>query len=101
MDLDGVELDLAVDPFAWSGGSLVLDQVNGVGVAGPGVCAHASGASCFRSHLDLLPPVHDGESETCRLYCSVPGPLKSVQQDEIWECTSCIARIRQYACCNG
>ena len=37
------------------------------------------------AHLDLLPPLLDGRGERCRMYCSVPGPLQSVQRAEIWE----------------
>ena len=36
---------LADAPDVWSDGSLVLDQVSGVGIAGCGVYAHASGAA--------------------------------------------------------
>ena len=34
--------------------------------------------------MDLLPPLPDGAGEACRLYCSVPGPLQTVQRAEIW-----------------
>ena len=30
------------------------------------------------AHLDLLPALPDGESETCKLNCSVPGPFQTV-----------------------
>ncbi len=36
------------------------------------------------AHLDLLPPLLDGAGEACRLYCSIPGPLQTVQRAEIW-----------------
>ena len=74
-------------PDVWSDGSLVVDQVSGVGVAGCGVYDHASGSAWFGrkwGHLDLLPPLSDGVREACRLYCSVPGPLQSVQRAELW-----------------
>ena len=32
----------------------------------------------------MLPPLPDGAGEACRLYCSVPGPLQTVQRAEIW-----------------
>ena len=85
--MEGTESDLAANPFIWSDGSLVFDKVSGVGSAGSRVYAHASGAAWFRrrwGHLDLLPPLPDGGSETCRHYCSVPGSLQTVQQSEIW-----------------
>ena len=75
---DGVPL--ADAPDVRSDGSLVLDGLSGVGVAGCGVYAHASGAAWFDRqwrHLDLLPPLLDGAGEDCRLYCSIPGPLQT------------------------
>ena len=74
-------------PDVWSDGSLVVGRDSVVGIAGCGVFAHASGSSWFGrrwGHLDLLPPLSDGVSEACRLYCSVPGPLQSVQRAEFW-----------------
>ena len=32
----------------------------------------------------MLPPLPDGSGEACRLYCSVLGPLQTVQRAEIW-----------------
>ena len=78
--------DIAAGPFVWTDGSLLLDKVSEVGVAGAGVHAHASGESWFkrrRGHLDLLPPWPDGGSETGRFFCSIPGPLQSVLRAEI------------------
>ena len=81
------EVPLAGAPDVWSDGSLVSDWVSGIGVAGCGVYAHASGAAWFGrrwSHLDLHPPLPDCAGEACRLYCSIPGPLQTVQRAEIW-----------------
>ena len=81
------DVPLADAPDVWSDGSLVLDGFSGIGVAGCGVYAHASGAAWFGrrwGHLDLLPPLPDGAGEACRLYCSIPGPLQTVQRAEIW-----------------
>ena len=85
--LGGRDFDVGDSPFVWSDGSLVVDKVSGVGVAGAGVYAHISGASWFHrrwAHLDLLPPLIDGGGERCWMYCSVPGPLQTVQRAEIW-----------------
>ena len=85
--VDG-DVPLANAPDVWSDGSLVLDSFSGVGFAGCGVYAHESGAAWFGrqwGHLDLLPPLPDGAGEACRLYCSVLGPLQTVQRAEIWE----------------
>ena len=79
--------ELAAAPDVWSDGSLVVHEVSGVGVAGCGVYAHASGSAWFGrkwGHLDLLPALPGGGSEACRLYCSVPGPVQSVQRAELW-----------------
>ena len=49
--------------------------------------AHASGAAWIGrrwGHLDLLPSLPDGAGEACRLYCSIPGPLQTVQRAGIW-----------------
>ena len=78
---------LADAPDVWSDGSLVLGGFSGVGFAGCGVYARGSGAAWFGrqwGHLDLLPPLADGSGEACRLYCSVLGPLQTVQRAEIW-----------------
>ena len=85
--LAGDGVPLADAPDVWSDGSLVLDGFSGVDVAGCGVYAHASGAAWFGrqwGHLDLLPPLPDGAGEACRLYCSLPGSLQTVQRAEIW-----------------
>ena len=85
--IGGDRRELAAAPDVWSDGSLVVHEVSGVGVAGCGVYAHAFGAAWFRrkwGHLDLLPPLSDGAGEACRLNCSVPGPLQTVQRAEIW-----------------
>ena len=69
------DVPLSDAPDVWSDGSLVLDGFSGIGVAGCGVHAHASGAAWVGRrwrHLDLLPSVPDGAGEACRLYCSIP-----------------------------
>ena len=79
--------ELAAAPDVWSDGSLVLDELSGVGVGGCGVYAHASGAAWFGrrwGHLDLLLPLPDGTGEAGRLCCSIPGPFQTVQRAEIW-----------------
>ena len=79
---------LADAPDVWSDGRLVLDSFSGLGSAGCGVYARCSGAAWFHrwwEHLDLLPPLPDSSGDSCRLYCSVLGPLQTVQCAEIWE----------------
>ena len=92
LHLGDPDSDIADGPFVWSDGSLVVDKVSGVGVAGAVVYAHVSGESWFDrrwAHLDLLPPSPDGGGERCRMYCSIPGPLQSVQRAEIWVVLDC------------
>ena len=79
--LAGDGVPLADAPEVWSDGSLVLDGFSGVDVAGFGVYAWFGRQW---GHLDLLPPLPDGAGEGCRLYCSIPGPLQTVQRAEIW-----------------
>ena len=84
--LDGDLRALAAAPDVWSDGRLVVDELSGVGVAGCGVYAHASGAAClvgsgvswisFLLCLMVLVKLID---------CTVPGPLQTVQRAELWE----------------
>ena len=72
-------------PTVWTDGSLVLDPVTGVSSSGSGFFAHQSenGWSGRRwGHVDGLRDDHDVAS--CRGFCSVPGPLQSVQRAEMW-----------------
>ena len=64
------EVPLSDAPDVWSDGSLVLDGFSGIGVAGCGGYAHASGAP-------------DGAGEVCRLCCSILGPSQTVQPAEV------------------
>ena len=72
-------------PNVWSDGSLVLDQVTGVSSSGAGFFAHQAD-DCWGSrrwgHVDRVRP--EGAVSSCRGFCSVPGPLQSVQRAELW-----------------
>ena len=72
-------------PNVWTDGSLVLDQVTGVSSFGAGFYAHQS-EDCWGErrwgHVDRVRP--DGEVLACRVFCSLPGPLQSVQRAEMW-----------------
>ena len=66
-------------------GSLVLDRVTGVSSSGAGFFAHHSENSWSGrrwGHVDRVRP--EGEVPSCRGFCSVPGPLQSVQRAEMW-----------------
>ena len=72
-------------PNVWTDGSLHLDQVTGVSSSGAGFFAHLSehGWSARRwGQVDGVRP--DGNVSSCRGFCSVPGPLQSVQRAEMW-----------------
>ena len=72
-------------PEVWTNGSLVLDQVTGVSSSGAGFFAHQSedfwGGRRW-GQVDRVRP--EGEVQSCRGFCSVPGPLQSVQRAEMW-----------------
>ena len=66
-------------------GCLVLDQVTGVSSSGAGFFAHHSvdcWGGCRWGHVDHVRP--DSGVQSCRGFCSVPGPLQSVQRAEMW-----------------
>ena len=72
-------------PKVWSDGSMALDSVTGVFVAGAGMFAHQS-ELCWsdrrwghfdRVQLDRVP-------HSCRGVVSVLGPLQTVQRAELW-----------------
>ena len=72
-------------PKVWSDGSLVFDQVTGVSTSGAGFFAHQSEnywSDRRWGHVDHVRP--EGEVQSCRGFCSVPGPLQSVQRAEMW-----------------
>ena len=69
----------------WTDGSLVLDKVAGISSSGAGLFAdHAASFWDVRSwgQVDPFNPVDNFQS--CRGFCSVPGPFQSVQRAETW-----------------
>ena len=64
-------------PNVWSDGSLVLDQVTGVSSSGADFFARQAG-ECWGHRRSV------GAAQCCRGFCSVPGPLQSVQRAEMW-----------------
>ena len=86
---DDIDHDMAASslpdhPTVWTDGSLVLDPVTGVSSSGFGFFAHQS-ENCWSGlrwgHVDGIRVDHDASS--CRGFCSVPGPLQSVQRAEM------------------
>ena len=68
-------------PNVWTDGSLVLDQVTGISSSGAGFLAHYSEECWNGSRWG-----HDqrGSNAFLQGFCSVPGPLQSVQRAEMW-----------------
>ena len=72
-------------PDVWTDGSLVLDHLTGVSSSGSGFFAHQPEhfwRGCKWGHVDGILP--DLDPASCRGFCSVPGPLQSVQRAEMW-----------------
>ena len=84
-DHDSAASSLPDHPTVWTDGSLVLDPVTGVSSSSSGFFAHQS-ENCWSGrrwgHVDGFRVDHDVVS--CRGFCSVPGPLQSVQKTEMW-----------------
>ena len=72
-------------PNVWSDSSLVLDRITNVSSSGSGIFAHQS-ESCWSGrrwgHVDRVRP--KGEVQSCKGFCSFPGPLQSVQRAVMW-----------------
>ena len=80
---------VAAEPDVWTDGSLVEDKVSGASFVGAG----CSTCRCSRlwadrmwGHLDE-DVGEDAFVSACRGFCSVPGPLQSVQRAEFWGVT--------------
>ena len=84
-DHDMAASSLSDHPDVWTDGSLVLDQLTVVSSSGSGFFARQAG--CFWRHrrwghvddVRVLP-----DPACCKGFCSVPGPLQSVQRAEMW-----------------
>ena len=87
VDFDAVEAaSLLPDyPNVWTDGSLVLDRVTGVSFSGAGFFAHQPVSHWSARTWEQVDRLHsvDG-SPSCRGFCSIPGPLQTVQRAEMW-----------------
>ena len=85
-DVEGAARRVAEEPDVWTDGSLVDDKVSGVSSAGAGCFTYGVSrlwASWKWGHWD--DDVGDGSVvSACRGFCSVPGPLQTVQRAELW-----------------
>ena len=84
-DHDSAASSMPDHPDVWTDGSLVLAHLTGVSSSGSGFFAHQAEhiwRGCRWGHVDGLHP--DLDQACCRGFCSVPGPLQSVQRAELW-----------------
>ena len=74
------------NPNVWTDGSLVLDRrITGVSSSGAGFFARQPASYWDHRRWGHLDPVRSvGDSSSCHGFCSVPGPLQSVQRAEMW-----------------
>ena len=84
-DHDMAVSSLPDHPDVWTDGSLVLDRLTGVSSSGSDFFAHQA-EHFWRGrrwgHVDGVRI--DPNIASCRGFCSVPGPLQSVQRAEMW-----------------
>ena len=77
-DHDGAASSLPDHPDVWTDGSLVLDHLTGVSTHQ----AERFWRGCRWGRVDDIRT--DLDHVCCRGFCSVPGPLQSVQRAELW-----------------
>ena len=85
--LQGWDVPQSVDWDSAADGSLVRDEVSGSAWAGAGVYARLHGDNWrYRrlGHFDDLGLTPGGLSSSCLGFCSLPGPLQTVQRAEFW-----------------
>ena len=73
-------------PNVWTDDSLVQGQVSGASSSGSGFYAHLPSVHWAHrrwGHLDEIRS-DDGVVQSCLVFCSVPGPLQSVQRTLLW-----------------
>ena len=85
-DVDSAALRVADNPDVWTDGSLIDDKSSGVSSAAA-VCFTFRDRRLWShwnwGHLDG--DVRDNSvASACRGFCSVPGPLQTVQRAELW-----------------
>ena len=83
----------------WTEGSLILDRVTGISASGAGFFAHSSEECWNGSRWGHVDRVHlEVQLHYCRGFCSVPGPLQSVQRAEMW---GVILALPVFFCCSS
>ena len=84
-DHDRAASSLPDHPDVWTDGSLFLDQLTGVSSSGSGFFAHQAEHFWIDRRWGHVDGVRfNPDIASCRGFCSVPGPLQSVQRAEMW-----------------
>ena len=85
-DAESAAFHVAGEPDVWTDGSLVEDKVSTVSSSGAGFSSgHAGRFWAERSWGHIDDNVQgDRTVASCRGFCSVPGPLQTVQRAELW-----------------
>ena len=85
-DAESAALQVAVEPDVWTDGGRIEDRLSTVSSSGAGFSSGHSDrfwAGCTWWHVDS-DDQGDRAVASCRGYCSVPGPLQTVQRAEFW-----------------
>ena len=85
-DAGSAALQVAREPDVWTDGSRVEDKLSTVCSSGAGFSSGHTGrfwADRSWGHVDFDDQGNQAVA-SCRGYCSVPGPLQSVQRAELW-----------------
>ena len=85
-DAESAALHVAREPDVWTDGSMVEDKVSTVSSSGAEFSSgHVGRFWAERSWGHIDDDVQEDRTvASCRGYCSVPGPLESVQRAELW-----------------
>ena len=85
-DAESAALHVAREPGVWTDGSMVEDKVSTVSSSGAGFSSGHGGRFWAERSLGHIDDDVQGDRAvaSCRGYCSVPGPLQSVQRAELW-----------------
>ena len=86
-DAEGAAENVAATPDVWADGSLVEDKVSGACSSGSGFFSGRTSLLWTNRWWGHLDDDLGGEMlvGSCRGFCSLPGPLQSVQRAEFWE----------------
>ena len=84
-DSESAAQGVAAEPDVWTDGSLVEDKVSGSSAGAGFSSGHSGRLWAERSWGHIDDSLQEGSIvSSCRGYCSVPGPLQSVQRAELW-----------------